>query len=614
MKKILAVLLALVAIGGFVFAEDAAPAAAPTGPVVTYGLTGSFGFDAAMANTELALNAADANLVAKSVPLIGFDYGAGQIFKVEPWAQIAWGPFWIKNTVGYKASRYDTVPATETANTYDTLYKIAAGVTFDGLTLSDTFAIDKNNYGDYSTDYGFPYTLADTGYYNLLSMAVVKDNLEGALDFATDMTTAPHFTFYSDAYYAMDSMKLYDWYLKVSNLFGFINTTIGGQDNNYSYNFRPYGMYPSTSVIYYTTTARTGTGLFFSGDDLDVIPVYSEYDLSKWVPLYLQTGFKIPAQTLFQNTVTTADSAKYNDWLAGSNMWFAGKYTLEGVGDFQLGFIPNFGSDYKNVAAAAVDLGDISAAAGQYYMNMNALKTTIFGDFNLSLVPNLKARLSFDAAFGKKVRQDAGAVTGTGTAADPYKSSYYNYSVINFGLEGVYDLKDVVAGLKAYVGVYGGLASGQTNLNSTGTAFPTATAADLFLANYTDATVNAFALGAKPFMFSLRGAYTFENKNTAYVESIFTANAGALKTTNIVTTGATKTAKGYYSSEQIGLNYTVVSGSGKFAISPFFTLYLGVPTAADLGITAASDVATYNASVADQYAPWGLALSYTVSF
>lgn len=640
MKKILAILFAVALVGG-AFAQAAAPAAAapaapaPTvvkfaDPTVTSGLTAFFGFDAYQSNNALTINKADGTFANSPAPLLGYDYANGQLFKIEPWAKAAFGNFWVQGNFGFKASRRTNVPATEATLEYDQAATLAAGYSVDGLTLSNTLVFDWNNYPDSTaasasaTNYEYPWGAPATmwgsaagapGIGNAFSISVSKDNLEGEVDFASKLANTDLVTLFGAMSSAVTKMQVYDWYFKISKLFDVWNATIGGVGGNYYYNFRPYGMYTAnTSVIYYQTTARTGTGLFFSGDSsTGSVPVYNEIDLSKWVPLSIQAGFVIPAQEY----TFTKDNPLYIDWLAASNMNIAAKYTMKDVGDFQLGLIPNLGTDYETVAAAATTLGSQAVGLGQYYIAANsAVATTVYGDFNVSMVPNLTARASFDLGLGQKVSMKAGDTTGTGTATDPFTGKYYSYNLINFGVEGKYDLKDTVKGLVAMFGLYGGMASGPTYEQYSGAAWAAATAGQFFTADYTEATKIGKGLGANPLMVALRGTYTFDNKDSAYLENLYSSSYAALKTLTYgpYTPVATKTASGYYGFDTVTLNFTKMAGVGKLAISPFYTMYFGVPAASDLGITGASDIAAYNEAVADAYNPLGVSLTFTATF
>jgi hypothetical protein len=389
--------------------------------------------------------------------------------------------------------------------------------------------------------------------------------------------------------------EMYDAYIKVSDLFGIMDVSIGGQDNNWSYNFRDYGFYPSTSVIYYTTSARTGTGLFLCGDNLTTVPVYTEYDLTKWIPLTIKTGAIVPTML----KTASSDTTMYTNWLAGSNLTLAAAFTVKDIVDGDIGIIPNFGTDY------------LSAVGPNFVMTTNkAVDNTIFGDVNLLMVPNLKARVSFDLALGQYASLDPAAVKGTGTAADPFVTPYVSKFLMNFGAEATYDLKDVVAGLKAYVGVYGGTASGGTLLSQSGTAF-VKPATGFVGTSYTEATKLAKALGAKPFMFALRGVYTFADKSSAYLENVFTADTASLVTCTVAGAGP---QAGYYSKDAIALNYTMPAGTGKLALTGSYTLYLGLPTAADLGLTTDLGKAQYADFLNQNYNPWGVSVTYTASF
>lgn len=606
MKKILAVLLALVAIGGFVFAEDAAPAAAPTGPVVTYGLTGSFGFGALRADALVGLADGSAALELKNVPIIGFASKSGQTFKIEPWFQVGLGDFSFKAVYGYKSPYYDETGTLQDLATaaaeYDQLAKFVFGLTHDGLSFTSAFIYNHNNYSDSTSPY---YTDVDA-FYNETEIDVVKDNVEGGLLLSSDVSgimsgfASNTFTFF---YQTAAAATMRDWYLKVGGLFGIMDVSIGGTDTNWSYNFRPYGLFPSTSVINYQSTARTYTGFWLCGDNMTTVPVYTEYNLTKWVPITLKTGLIIPIASLAN------DETLMIDWLEGSNQWYAVAFDLKDLVNGEIGFIPNFGTDRKTVGTATT-LGDQAVLASEYWYDAHQdLSNTIFGDVNLAMVPNLTARVAFDATFGKYVSAQANATTGTGTAADPYKATYVSTTLVNFGLEGNYDLKDVVSGLKAYYGVYGGFASGKTALTATGTAW--ANPAGYVAPNYTEATYYAKNLGAKPFMFALRGAYTFADKSSAYVQNLFTANTAAFADATVI--GATA-ASGYYSTDAIQLNYAMPAGTGKLSLTGTYTMYLGLPTAADLGLTTADQGVTYAQFVNEKYNPWSFTVSYTASF
>eukprot|EP00825_Cyclidium_porcatum_P008431 TRINITY_DN1419_c0_g1_i2.p1 TRINITY_DN1419_c0_g1~~TRINITY_DN1419_c0_g1_i2.p1 ORF type:complete len:464 (+),score=10.15 TRINITY_DN1419_c0_g1_i2:166-1557(+) len=411
MKKTLAVLLALILVGA-AFAQTTAPAAAaaapavaaPTivklaDPVVTYGLTGSFSLNALQGDTFLGLKDKSSSLKGTDSAILGFSYKDGQGYKIEPWAQIALGDFSVKATYGYKAPYYDFNAAKQTAaltatSSYDQLAKVAFGVSHDGLTLTSTFVYDHNNYSDASTP---AFTVLDQ-YYNDTEFDVTKDSFEGGLLMRTDLSgTDETLTGIGLAGDLMRNAKMVDWYFKISKIADIATVSVGGTSTNWdTYNFRDYGLFPSTTVINYQASSRSTVGFWFCGNNTTTIPVYTEYDLSKWVPITLKTGIIVPTAnsliTPYDGTNSAYLTPMYT-WLEGQNQVYAAAFNFKGIGSGEIGLYPEISTAVNMVAASATQLGDKTTAIGDYYVSKPVVSNVIFGDFNLGMVPNLTAHV-----------------------------------------------------------------------------------------------------------------------------------------------------------------------------------------------------------------------------
>lgn len=591
MKKAIALLLALALVGGVVFAEDEATTVKTAyDPVITYGVSSSFAWNMIRSNAATLPKDKSVDFESVGLPIGGFDFSTGQLFKVEPWAKVAFGPFWMKATVGYKQSRRNPAGGTEGTEVADQIVKIATGLSFENLAITNTFVLDDNNYGD-SLAASVP-----PAAYNDLEFTVSKDNVEAGVLFRTNMVGATNVTMYGDVFYALDNMVARDAYFAISNIFDLMKVTVGGTDVNWSTNFRPYGMFPSTSVINQVTAARTSNGLWWSGDNLATVPVVAEINLEKFVgmPISFNVGSVIYSQ------IAANDDTALVDWFEGNQIYDV-NFAFDGIGNGNVGFIPGF-AKARTLEALGVYTIDSRKAA---------VTNTIYGDFKFTAVPNLTLNMGFDYSLKNYVSAKAADATGSGSATDPFVTKDIGYSVFALGLEAKYDLKDVLAGLVVNAGIYPTLALGGDWETKNGAAYVAPDAGTNYVAaNYTEATRLARSLGAQPTIIALRADYKVDANNALYLMNLLTPAAAAFTASGL----GTKVELGYYTTNALTAGYALTAGKGKLAFDLGYTLFLGLPTDTDLGITAAADKEAYKTFLGDTYRPLSFKVTYTASF
>lgn len=633
MKKALAFLLAFALVGAFVFAQDEAPAKIDFSPVITYGLNASAGWNMYNSYAISGRTNADFSLFEYvDLPLFGYDYRAGLLFKTEGWFQVDMGPFWMKALMGYKASRRDNTGYLETAPAFDQIVKISNGISFEGLSFTNTLAFDPNNYGDS----GYIGMTIGFAVYDWVELTVEKDNVTGGVLALAGWPSNPFdkdTTLPGIALTTINDMSIVDWNFTVTGILDMLDISIGGTDNNWSTNFRDYGLFGNLTAANYQTSSRTYNGLFYSGS-VDEFPAVATFHFEKLlgVNANLNLASIVPASNNFKQTTL------FIDWLEKGNLVSA-DLSLDGIGKFTAGAnlailtprntqaTANFnyrrrirfampGDDRLMPLIPFLDytagVNSHSFLANSYYVApwgahlttatppdfvMSSPTSAYFLDAKLTMVENLTLQASVDIVTGKYMSVLLNSWTGTGTATDPYKFKAIDYTKLYIGLEGEYKLDAVLPGLTASAGVYLASVSGMDWESYAGANLPTT---GLYIR---EGFQNRVMLGTSPFQLGVSATYAFaENKQSLVLEDIFTSQAMYVVDAAFCDTNA------------LSLTYKITAGLGTIALKGAYTMYLNVPTAANLNITGAQQIIDYNVTMAQMLRPISLNVSYTAKF
>lgn len=555
MKKALAILLALALVGGAVFAQDAAKPAVVKleEPVITSGVSAYFGHNVLVDNTVAKIKDGVADVEADYQGLFGGSVtdpsGVGGLF-VQPWVRLAQGPF---------SARFQFAH-TDGANRYD----LTLGAAGTGYSLTNRIRMTGGNVS------------------TLVTGSVDKDNLSAAAVFGGASVAAN-----LDNYLvgSLATLTLTDFRFQIANLWDFATVKVGGYNNSY-YHTNHY-RYTAIGNFMWRSSSNQDQGFRWKGVLGTSVPVNTTFALGKKIealPLTIKTGVNVPLATV-----------EYRDFLAQNNIIAAAEYVMADVGKFALGWIPAFAYTEK------------TEAAGVYTLTTPNTTNTIFFDANLSMVENLQLQAAFDFKAATAADLTPASTTGTGAAATPFVTKKYTINTINFGVEGIYDLSSMMAGLTAELALAVAARTGETALNSTGTAWatPTTGAGIYNAANYTEANVYG---ARKNFVLGLRADYEINETNSVYFSNTFTNSAAAFAAVGAYT------ARGFYNTNAIGLGYTVKAGKGSLALDAGYTMFLGLPTAANLGITAANDVEAYKVALANEYKPLSFTIMYTGTY
>jgi hypothetical protein len=400
-----------------------------------------------------------------------------------------------------------------------------------------------------------------------------------------------------DLFVPFRTMNLTDYQIKIKDLWGFADVKIGGLSTSY-YHTNDY-RYQAIDW-FYDSKDKDNASSNVSGQSYGfrwvgtstMIPVQTTYSVGKLIeaiPLTIRTGFKVPT--------TATESRAY---FAGNNWIAAAEFAMEGIGKFNVGAIP--GIAYTTT----------TEAAGVYTKATTNASTKVFVEANISAVEGLDLQAAFDYGTSTSASSDPAATTGTGVATSPFVTAKVAETMINFGLEAIYDLSSVLEGLEVDGAIAVASQTGKTDLNQTGTAYvaPTAATGTYIASNYSEAA----KYGASPsFIFGVGVAYTIDDNNSVSFWDEFDSMAGDLTEVDTAVTSPTM-SYGFYNTNSFGLGYTVKAGKGKIAAALGYTMYLGLPTAGDYGLTAVNDVAKYNQEVANAFKPLYVRLKYYATF
>jgi hypothetical protein len=419
-------------------------------------------------------------------------------------------------------------------------------------------------------------------------------------DVAFSSASQPNAGILDDFFAPLPFLAMADYNFKVSGLWGFADFKVGGINADYyaanDYRLPAIDWFSSSDDD--ISSSNTASPAFLWAGSLTALPIQTTYNIGSLVesvPLTIRTGVNVP---------TTAMT--YRDFFA-ANMWIASaEYAMDGIGDFVVGGIPAFA--YTNT----------TGTTGNYTKDTTDVMSQYFLDANISAVENLQLQAAVDLGIGSMDSNDPAASTGTGTAADPFVTSEISYTGLNFGVEFIYDLGNVMEGLE----VDGALAisslSGLNSLNTTGVAWvaPTDGANNFVGANYNEASAfGTFALmGMSPFTLGVGVTYAIDDNNEVSLSDEYNSIAGDLTTDMPAAYQGAATTLGYYGTNDISVGYSVASGNGKLSTSLGYTMYIGLPTAGDYGVTGASNIATYDAALANAFQPLSFNIKYTASF
>jgi hypothetical protein len=620
MKKTLAVLLALILVGA-AFAQTAAPAApAPAAPVVTYGASADIGFNVIKEKSQATY---DDNFVKGTTTQV---YQSGSAtFAIEPWAQFDFGNgLVIKTTDGYKAGK--TYLA---GDAY--LLKVATTYTVGGLTLYSTTAYDKNDYTDRVSGDATPRLFyMDNGF------KFKQDNVSGEFSMrdGTHYVAAPAettaFSFIND--WAQNATLRQAWF-QVSDIADLLTVKVGDRLASYQY-IRMQGN--GTNGLTSTSTVGALTSQGISGGSPINVNGTLDFNKTLKLPLVVKAFYYVP-------TVSTS----LPEFLRTGNMFYDVGYTLDKVGTFDVGIAPSF--DYTtnfpaagfvpNLKAASYGLYTAAAAPGATVPIISSTAANQFwADANITAIPNLTLQIGVDASMNNYL--DAKAFADAIAAGKLTALTAVPYSIYNLGIESTYDLKDVLKGLTVTANVYYVTGTGADYTKAEGADYVAPASATNFVSpTYTAASVAAQALGYVPsFQLNISGTYAMNEKLSFTASNNFNSaksdyqkkwiNTDLTKATyvgDLVTNWATiggKDACGYYGTDTISLGVTSTAGKGTAGVTLGYTLYTGLPTAADLMTTATSSDATLKKVAEAKYAefitknfnPWSVAVSYTIAY
>lgn len=561
MKKAIVLLLALAFIGGAAFAED------PTvikfaDPDVTAGVSVYFGLNAlaAGAGTEPGDKTADLEVVNLSefgdLVLNGDSYS----LVAAPWIQMKNGIFTTKLTGGYWGT-------SASGGAYRGQFDLQNSVSAAGVTVTNRLRAR---------------TTGTVG--NTTTLTAAFDNVSARAVF--DAVAGGQTTFYGAAFGILQTATNTDWDFQIKDFFdGFMDVKVGGKSTSYYHynNFRPTAI----GNYLWRSNSNTQTAKRWIGTDA-MVPIVTEYSvgaLAESVPLTLKTGFKVPATAM-----------TFRDYFEGyNNVVIAANYPIEGIGAVDVGWLPGFAAS-RNVEAAGVYSVET---------RKDVVVNTFFLDFGLTAVEGLDLQAGFEIDLGAIKSAIAADTTGTGTAADPFVYTYVPYNEMNIGVEFVYDLAAVLAGLEVNGALALATGPGYTVEQDTGVAFVAAPVGNSYVAaNYTEANVYK---PAENLIIAIGANYALNDNNSFSFSNTFTGMAGDLNDT-------WATAYGYYNTNAISLGYTNAAGKGELSVTGYYTLYMGIPTAADQGITGVSNIATYDALVKNTFSPFSVEILYSAAY
>jgi hypothetical protein len=325
-----------------------------------------------------------------------------------------------------------------------------------------------------------------------------------------------------------------------------------------------------------------------------MIPIQTTYSIGKLmeaIPLTIRTGFNVPVT-----------ATEYRAYFAQNNWIATAEFAMEGIGKFNVGAIP--GIAYTTNSFDGTNYSKVTTD----------VNNNIFVEANISAVEGLDLQAAFDYGTVTMDSVDPAATTGTGAAATPFVTAKVTQTMINFGVEAAYDLGSVLEGLSVDGAIAVASQSGLTALNSdTGLAYvaPTAGTGVYIASNYTEAT--AYNAAMPNFIFGVGVAYTINDSNSVSFWDEFDSMAGNLTEVDAAITSATA-SYGFYNTNAFGIGYTVKAGKGKLSASLGYTMYLGLPTAADYGITGVDNIALYDKELANAFKPLNVKLKYYATF
>jgi len=589
MKKGLVILMALAFIGGVAFAEDAA-----MGPDITYGASAYLGVNAVTNNTDLEPTGGTAtDRATVSAPLFGplkddGDWG----YYVAPWVMLESGVFSAKIApVFYGAG----VGGNDIALNR---YELTLGLAGTGYGIYDRIRLENKEGGNTAT---MSHRIKGDFDLDNLSAGVVFSGSYG-LGAVGAMGTI------NDFFTPFPSMVLSDLQFSIMDIWGFVDVKAGGFSTSYyhtnNYRLQAIDWFASDDDNVASSNVAD-TGFRYTGVKSTTVPVNTTFNIGSLVesvPLTIRTGVNVPLTAVEWRDYLAYDmlTAAYVPIIASA------EFMMEGIGDFVLGAIP--GIAYTQTAEAG----------GVYTNSTTDVTNNVFLDANISAVENLQLQASVDFGTQTFDSQDLAETTGTGTAASPITTAKVSASGINFGVEFVYDLSAVMAGLEVDGAIAVASLSGVNALNATGTAWAApATGAGIYTAaNYTEANVwgapgigGAGFAGESPFIFGLGVSYDIDDSNSVSLSNEYDSMVGAYK--NL---GLGLTSNGFYSSDAISVGYSVKAGGGKLSAGLGYKMFLGLPSASDYQITGAENIANYDADLANAYKPLSAYVKYSSKF
>jgi len=593
MKKGLVILMALAFIGGVAFAQD--------GPTITSGVSAYAGLYTLKSNTDLEPTGGPTDQATVSAPFIGgqkadsSDYG----YYVAPWVKIVSGAFSANIApvfYGYGVGGNDMAL---------NRYELTLGLAGTGYGLYDRIRLENKEGAGTQT---MSHRIKGDFSMDNMSAGVVFSGSAAAAGTLDDIVSP----------FVNGPVDLDDLQFSFSGLWGFTDVKVGGYSTSYyhtnNYRLQAIDWFASDDDNVASDNVAD-TGFRYVGLKSGTVPVNTTFNIGNLVesvPLTIRTGVNVPLVT-----------GEWRDFLAYDAMVYpvipviaSAEFMMEGIGDFVLGAIPGFSYTY-------VDWDGVN-----YYNMTNDVTNSIFLDANISAIESLQLQASFDYGTQTADTADpAGIGTGAGTAASPFTTAKVTTTTINFGVEAVYDLSSVLEGLSVDGAVAIASMSGRTDLNQTGTAYvaPTAGAGIYIAPNYNEASGQfgqyTLEMAGDPivpgygaptsFIFGVGVSYDIDDNNSVGIGDEFDSMAGDF---SAIDAALGTTSYGFYNTNDIWASYSVKAGGGKLSAGIGYTMYLGIPTAADYGITVAANVADYDAVVANAFAPLSAYVKYSAKF
>jgi hypothetical protein len=427
-----------------------------------------------------------------------------------------------------------------------------------------------------------------------------------------------------------------DAYFEIDDLFSFMDTRIGGSEEM-TYRMESIFAKVDDGEADFDPTFPTfngGVGSFkvyqqdtSFGFDLEAlstthVPIYTTYDLG-FIEFY--KALRIPVDVTDDGGTANIDETDLGYWLAGdatfggqNNILLGLKMPFEGLGMLDFGWEPGIGQLTEN------------SQDGTFYKDRYYVQgaNRIYTDFNFDIMENLDLQLGLDVEMIPFEDQDGYGPESGADAQNAQSVTNALATSTNLGIEAQYDL-DLLSGLSNKLGLYLNFVGGRTWENTEGTAgnanfgayldanYPTGTHTRLdnltesnWLNNPTDATASRYG-GHPPITVFLSSELGIAENMTTGLINVYQADNQVLDSTDLAG-GSGLPPVGYYSTNKIELYFEIVEGFVTIRFDLLYNLYLGIPSASDLGYT--DDAVYFNDLPAIVQNPWQFFINYKISF